>query len=88
MSPHNDGAINLAKLWAAEEKERRARAEYERASVSLNVASSERRHAELHSQACAYWDEKRFAALFGSLNDRERDIALAAANYVLFGRSA
>lgn len=71
----------------SQEQKRTAFANYSYASCKLELMSAKERAAELASQAINSVGDRKFSAPFGVITDREREIAIAAARYVIFGRT-
>ena len=64
-----------------------AKARYEYASANLNLNYIFERNAELKSQGFKYAGEGKLFKHLGKITDREREIGLAFARYVVYGRT-
>jgi hypothetical protein len=89
-NPSKDAINSVASFLRrqiAHEKIRRYCNASECASANLEQARAEERYYELENAAAEYVGNGGAFSPFGNITDRERDIAIRAARYVLFGRT-
>lgn len=70
-----------------QEQKRTAFANYNYAGCKLELMGAEERAYELASQAIEFVGDRKFSHPFGEITEREREIAIAAARYVISGRT-